>query len=1144
MTMRTAALVLAALVATGASSRAETPRVKWRYLALSNLYAPPVVADLHPHPGQEIILSDSEARRLRCVSAAGKQLWELDGHWLRRLTSAAAVSQTARPGKTTLIVGGSDGKTCALDGASGQQLWTRQLGPITWGAIVWADLDGDGRDEAVAATDSAGVKALDADGKVLWTYGQPGSDDPLHVSCPAATADVDGDGTDEVLVVDRWGPLCLNGDGTLRWRTRTGDYFVSAPTIADADGDGQAELYCAARGDPAMLRLDARTGRLAWVFPMLGPTSVYPGSSIAVGDLRGDGEQQIVTADDEGHLYVLSAEGDLLWMFTTDKAAPATPSLGDVDGDGDVEVLLASGDHTLYCLGSRGKLEWRFRTALRLIYPATIADVDQDGKTDILLCGSDKTLHCITLDGRYAEERIPWAGRRYDSRQSGSSFAKRTAGQTAATRVRRGLLAFGGFDEGKIAGVSQDYPAGSDLYETFRRRPRGWQSSSRDNGTWQLDTEVKKDGAASLKVTPGASPVEIVSRPIEVARTLRTVSAHVWATGRQPVGSARLRWLGSSGVMREDALAAAANDDPGPWVRLAAPSVTPPPGARWLTLVLRSSTGSAWWDSAEVVGILSQKPESRVLVNQVGYDVGGPKRFTARSTVAAEAARFELLDEASATVYRGRLERAGRIQGKYGHDWGYHYWRGAFDEFDTPGLYRIRIRLGASANTSWPFRIGAHLLWTTTSRPAYRFFYYQRCGMAIAGFHGVCHLDDAVGRKSGKQYELWGGWHDAGDYNTYHNAPYTFGLARAYGFCQAALDQQDKDDHGRSELLDEIVWGGDHSRRMISPDGSAYAGITSGYGFWGPPELETDNIPNTGDERTLDSDSDTGRDPLWQVAAMARIARFVPDRGPLLEAAVRGFQWRQDRQRRDLPQLAAALDLFAVTGQDKYATLAKQLFAAHGPAQLASLSPHTPEFAYFVDAVERYDALFGEDHHEALRGELVKKAAALLELARNPFGVVTHGPKENPNFFGTPKDKAGWHVGTSSFVLNAAGAMALAYRYEPDPRYLAFVYDQFNWTLGNNPFDLCLMEGQGSFNPPTYHHRYTFAGVPRGAVPGSVVNGITWRAPGDDRPYFDLRGLDIPRFESNEVWLPHNVAYLNALVNLHRSRHGGKPSGP
>ncbi|HIO80875.1 TPA: hypothetical protein EYG59_20020 [Candidatus Poribacteria bacterium] len=44
------------------------------------------------------------------------------------------------------------------------------------------------------------------------------------------------------------------------------------------------------------------------------------------------------------------------------------------------------------------------------------------------------------------------------------------------------------------------------------------------------------------------------------------------------------------------------------------------------------------------------------------------------------------------------------------------------------------------------------------------------------------------------------------------------------------------------------------------------------------------------------------------------------------------------------------------------------------------------------------------------------------------------------------------------------------------------MYDQLNWILGNNPFNISLMEEQGSAFPTTYHHRYLFGGVDRGAV--------------------------------------------------------------
>jgi hypothetical protein len=171
--------------------------------------------------------------------------------------------------------------------------------------------------------------------------------------------------------------------------------------------------------------------------------------------------------------------------------------------------------------------------------------------------------------------------------------------------------------------------------------------------------------------------------------------------------------------------------------------------------------------------------------------------------------------------------------------------------------------------------------------------------MAIPGWHDACHLDDAVSPDGKTQYELWGGWHDAGDYNTYHNAPYVYGLAVAYAQQRDAFDLLFLDKEGHGEFFDEILWGGDHTRRMIMADGSAFGAITSGYGFWGPPELETDNLPNTGDERR--GTRDGGDIPDAHQAAVARIAVLLDDdedATPWIEAAARSLEYALKENRR------------------------------------------------------------------------------------------------------------------------------------------------------------------------------------------------------------------------------------------------------
>ena len=232
--------------------------------------------------------------------------------------------------------------------------------------------------------------------------------------------------------------------------------------------------------------------------------------------------------------------------------------------------------------------------------------------------------------------------------------------------------------------------------------------------------------------------------------------------------------------------------------------------------------------------------KTEVLVNQVGYDLDAPKRFVVQSDYDARVGAFRVI-RAGQTVYEGVLELRGRITGCYGKDWGYYYWCGDLSSVNEAGDYSISVSLtpqdGPSAQAeSYSFRIADNVLWTQTASPAYEFFYYQRCGCEVPGYHKACHMDDAKG-PDGIQYELWGGWHDAGDYNTYTNAPYVHGLLRAYAQHSKAFDALDIDKNGRADLLDEILWGAEHERRMIASDGSAFGAITTGYGFWCAPEL-------------------------------------------------------------------------------------------------------------------------------------------------------------------------------------------------------------------------------------------------------------------------------------------------------------------
>ena len=1115
-------LVLAACMRGGA----QTPPQSWAYAAQSNLYAAPLTADVHATPGKEVIVGDSEARRLRCVSAAGTQIWETDGArdwcWKKRLISSAALSAPLADGTRLLAVGNGDGSLVALDAATGELRWRAMPGAVEWGGGVWADLDGDGAQEYVHATLKDGVAAFDAQGTARWRYRGAEGGPPAEIAAVPAACDTDGDGTAEIFFTTPWGVCCLNGDGTARWETVTGDDFKASVIVGDADSDGAPELYTMSADDDYLWRMDARTGAVAWKTPLAGGADVYNGSALALGDIDGDGAEELTAGDSKGHVYALgAADGAIRWMFTTAKPVHAATTLGDVDGDGKVEVLAASGDHNLYCLDGTGHEKWRLETGLRLVPPATIDDVDGDGKTELLVCGSDHLLRCLKTGARHDAALVPWPSRRFDTAQCGASFGRRGPVQ-ARVALEQPLFAFGDFEQGKVRNGLEQFAADNPIRERVMNRPRGWRCAT-PGVDWGMADNL--DGHGKCLAVRGAG--EVVSDYAALPDGLRTVTAR--ASGGADAVRAELRWLGDSGVVGTTPLEY--QSEGGGWHAWFLADTAPPRGARGVALVLHSGGPDCRWDNAGITGNVLAPASTTVLVNQAGYDTGAPKRFVVQSNVKAGAATFALLREDGSVAAEGPLGGAARITGAHGQDWGHEYYTGDLDACDEPGRYRIRVDLDGVTATSWPFDIGENQLWRAAARPAYRFFWYQRCGMEVPGFHGACHLDDAAGPDGGAGRNVCGGWHDAGDYNKYQNAPYVIGLARAYGAQADAFDAITP--KGEEGFLEEVLWGGAHVRRMITEDGSAFGSITSGYGFWGPPELETDNVSGTGDERP--ASAVRGDNPDEHQAALARIAALLHDRGrdnvaEWVEPAARSLAYSAAQGHRGLAQLSAATDLFRATGEAKHAALAKELFA-----ELAPKPGQAPTLA-LVDTVRRYDATFQEDHSAVLREMLVAKAESLLKLADNPFGVCTFGPADKPNFFNTPSDKGGWHVGTSSYLFESATLVALADQYAPDRRYKRFVHDQFNWTLGMNPFNLSLMEGVGSAFLPSYHNRIVFAGVQRGAVPGSVVNGFTWRAVGDDRPFVDTTGVDIPAYESNECWLPHNTAFLNALANLMRAK--------
>jgi hypothetical protein len=117
----------------------------------------------------------------------------------------------------------------------------------------------------------------------------------------------------------------------------------------------------------------------------------------------------------------------------------------------------------------------------------------------------------------------------------------------------------------------------------------------------------------------------------------------------------------------------------------------------------------------------------------------------------------------------------------------------------------------------------------------------------------------------------------------------------------------------------------------------------------------------------------------------------------------------------------------------------------------------------------------------------------------------------------------------------------------------AFQYaaDQLDWILGKNPYDVSMMKGIGTKNPPVYQ---TYSST---TLKGGIANGITgknmdgsgiaWDDVSAIRSDLMTLGQDVADWQTwrwEEQWLPHATWYLMALATRYDESVKGAAVAP
>jgi len=253
----------------------------------------------------------------------------------------------ATPGCGT--AGGAAGVVCSGSRAcSSLVVQTRYFATV--GApkgVVVADLNGDGRADLAVADGAASVLLGRGDG----TF-QDAQSFPADVFAQSiAAGDLNGDGKIDLVLGNSGSAdvsvLLGNGDGTFQAHK---DFAVGAKpyavALADFSGDGKLDIAVACGGSQSAYVLLGRgdgTFTMDVQIPFSEQDFQLDVVSIAAGDLNGDGKADFVMNNNTTVDVVLgNGDGSFKATQPIDRNDGGALAIGDVDGDGQVEILTSA----------------------------------------------------------------------------------------------------------------------------------------------------------------------------------------------------------------------------------------------------------------------------------------------------------------------------------------------------------------------------------------------------------------------------------------------------------------------------------------------------------------------------------------------------------------------------------------------------------------------------------------------------------------------------------------------------------------------------------------------------------------------------------------------------------------------------------
>ncbi|WP_200976455.1 glycoside hydrolase family 9 protein [Echinicola sp. 20G] len=569
--------------------------------------------------------------------------------------------------------------------------------------------------------------------------------------------------------------------------------------------------------------------------------------------------------------------------------------------------------------------------------------------------------------------------------------------------------------------------------------------------------------------------------------------------------------------------------------------------------------------------------EANILVNQVVYDLEGPKTAILKAqSNEFEGKAFNIVDaKTSKTIFKGTIPKVSQVV-----DWSDSVWYNVLDfsELRKEGSFQIKIPHKGVIINSPILKIQENGLSKTTIPAILNFFKHQR-----ADSQEELEADrNLLLFGSNKRVDLHGGWCDAsGDVSKYFShlaytnfmSPQqiplvTWSMMETIESIPSILEEEGI----KEAFLDEALYGADYIMRSLSPEGYFYMTVFSYF----------DKDPSSRRVVGLLADSKTTSDYqcAWRegagmgIAALARASMLNTSRDyssneylagaekAYLHALANSKTYADDGKDNiidDYCSLIASIELWKATSKPLYINNARD--------RAENLTERMSQLGYFISddgnrpfwhasdaglpiiALCRYLELEKESKFRVPVISAVKRAIdyqiSITNEVENPFGYPRQTFSLNSSiqngFFIPHENESGWWwQGENARLASIASAMILGSRliypgngpYGLNEEYSLFVEKIISWILGCNPYDMSMMYGYGKNNVPYMASMYG-----HGSGIGGISNGITGKDGNPDGSGIDFKVEDNGNeWRWSEQWIPHTGWFLYAVTLISRNQ--------